>query len=116
MSRRKPSRNISRRRARDEASKYLYVVTCCQPTIEAFLELGFNCTKLWNEVNYDRRQAYDNYQRIDWTPKNYKKCVPLVGSATAQQVINKKNDAWRIFLALKRLERNGKTSFTNQSG
>jgi len=71
-------------------------------------ELGINCAKLWNEVNYLRRQTYENYQHIDWNPQTYKKYVPLVGSATAQQVVNKNNEAWRSFLALKRLEKNGK--------
>jgi putative transposase len=32
----------------------------------------------------------------------------LIGSATAQQIINKNNEAWRSFLALKRLEAEGK--------
>jgi len=33
---------------------------------------------------------------------------PLIGSATAQQIINKNNEAWRSFLALKRLEAEGR--------
>jgi putative transposase len=32
----------------------------------------------------------------------------LIGSATAQQIINKNNEAWRSFLALKRLEAEGR--------
>jgi len=34
--------------------------------------------------------------------------APIIGSATAQQVIRKNNEAWRGFLKLKRLERLGK--------
>jgi len=71
-------------------------------------ELGINCAKLWNEVNYLHRQQYGNYMRLDWNPQIYKKYVPLVGSATAQQIVRKNNEAWRGFLALKRLERRGK--------
>jgi len=32
----------------------------------------------------------------------------LIGSATAQQIIRKNNEAWRSFLRLKRLEKEGK--------
>jgi putative transposase len=70
-------------------------------------ELGVNCAKLWNEVNYLHRQQYQNYLRLDWNPRVYKKYVPLVGSATAQQVVRKNNEAWRSLLALKQLERRG---------
>jgi len=70
-------------------------------------ELGANCAKLWNEVDYLHRQQYENYLRLDWNPQLYKKYVPLVGSATAQQIVRKNNEAWRSFLALKRLERRG---------
>jgi hypothetical protein len=36
------------------------------------------------------------------------KYSPLIGSATAQQIINKNNEAWKSFLALKKLEAEGK--------
>ena len=75
-------------------------------------ELGTNCAKLWNEVNYQHRQQYENYLRLDWNPQTYKKYVPLVGSATAQQIVRKNNEAWRSFLALKRMERRGKLPST----
>jgi len=70
-------------------------------------ELGVNCAKLWNEVNYLHHQQYGNYLRLDWNPQLYKKYVPLVGSATAQQVVRKNNEAWRSFLALKRIQKRG---------
>jgi len=70
-------------------------------------ELAMNCAKLWNEVNYLHHQQYGNYLRLDWNPRVYKKYVPLVGSATAQQIVRKNNEAWRSFLALKQLERRG---------
>jgi len=74
--------------------------------------LAVNCAKLWNEVNYLHRQQYSDYLKLDWNPQAYKKYVPLVGSATAQQVVRKNNEAWRAFLALKRMEKNGKLSST----
>jgi len=72
-------------------------------------KLAEECAKLYNEVNFERRQAYIRYKPIKWYPKHlYKKYAPLVGSATAQQIINKNNEAWKSFLALKRLEAKGK--------
>ncbi len=71
--------------------------------------LAENCSRLWNEVNFERRQAYIRYRRFEWYPKHlYEKYAPITGSATAQQIINKNNEAWRSFLALKRLEAKGK--------
>jgi len=71
----------------------------------ALWELADNCARLYNEVNFERRQAYIHYKRFEWYPKHlYEKYAPLIGSATAQQIINKNNEAWRSFLALKRLE------------
>jgi len=73
------------------------------------LELVDNCARLWNEVNFERRQAYIHYRKFSWYPKDlYERYAPLIGSATAQQIINKNNEAWRSFLALKRLEAEGK--------
>ena len=75
----------------------------------ALCELADNCTRLWNEVNFERRQAYIHYRKFSWYPRHlYKKYAPLIGSATAQQIINKNNEAWKSFLALKRLEAQGK--------
>jgi len=50
-------------------------------------------------------------------PKHlYEKYAPLIGSATAQQIINKNNEAWRSFLALKRLEAERKASRAHNKG
>ena len=71
--------------------------------------LADNCAKLWNELNFERRQAYIHYKKFEWHPKHlYRKYAPIIGSATAQQVINKNNEAWRNFLKLKKLEKSGK--------
>jgi putative transposase len=75
----------------------------------ALWELADICAGLYNEVNFERRQAYIRYRRFEWYPKHlYEKYAPLIGSATAQQIINKNSEAWRSFLALKRLEADGK--------
>jgi len=75
----------------------------------ALWELAENCAKLYNEVNFERRQAYIHYKCFEWYPRHlYEKYAPLIGSATAQQIINKNNEAWRSFLALKRLGAEGK--------
>jgi putative transposase len=75
----------------------------------ALWELADICAGLYNEVNFERRQAYIRYRRFEWYPKHlYEKYAPLIGSATAQQIINKNSEAWRSFLALKRLEAEGK--------
>jgi len=72
-------------------------------------KLAEDCAKLYNEVNFERRQAYIHYKPIKWYPKHlYKKYASIIGSATAQQIINKNNEAWKSFLALKRLEAKGK--------
>ena len=72
-------------------------------------KLADNCSKLWNELNYERRNAYINGKSINWYPKHlYNKYSVIIGSATAQQIINKNNEAWRSFIALKKMEREGK--------
>jgi len=76
---------------------------------QALWELADNCSRLWNEVNYERRQAYIHYRKFSWYPKHlYEKYAPIIGSATAQQIINKDSEAWRSFLSLKRLKFEGK--------
>jgi putative transposase len=75
----------------------------------ALRELADNCARLYNEVNFEKRQTYIRYKRFEWYPKHlYEKYAPFIGSATAQQIINKNNEAWRSFLALKRLEAEGR--------
>jgi len=75
---------------------------------KTLFKIALDCAKLWNEVNYQRRQAYFNYQPVEWYSKGlYRKYAPYVGSATAQQIIRKNNEAWRSFHALKKLQKNG---------
>ena len=75
----------------------------------ALWRLADNCARLWNEVNFERRQAYIRYRKFSWYPKDlYRRYAPSVGSATAQQIINKNNEAWRSFFKLKGLEVEGR--------
>jgi len=75
----------------------------------ALRELAENCARLWNELNFERRQAYIHYRKFSWHPKHlYEKYAPLIGSAITQQVIRKNNETWRSFLKLKRLEKLGR--------
>ena len=67
-------------------------------------------SKLWNEVNYARRRMFFETKRVDLkaTYKEfYEKYKALIGSATAQQVLNKNDEAWRSFFALLKLTKKG---------
>ena len=37
---------------------------------QALRELADNCAKLWNEINFERRQAYIHYKKFRWYPKH----------------------------------------------
>jgi len=68
-------------------------------------------SKLWNEVSYARRRMFFETGRVDLksTYKEfYEKYKTLIGSATAQQVLNKNDEAWRSFLSLLKLKRERK--------
>lgn len=57
---------------------------------------------LWNELTYARRQAFfDNQDIWQVNPDDYRsRYKGVLGSATAQQVIRKNDEAWRSFFAL----------------
>jgi len=75
----------------------------------ALWELAEGCLRLWSELNFERRQAYIHYRKSPLYSKHlYGKYAPSVGPATLQQIMNKNNEAWKSFLALKRLEAEGK--------
>jgi putative transposase len=68
-------------------------------------------SKLWNEVNYARLKAWLEKKHIDFeaTYKEfYEKYKTLIGSATAQQILNKNNEAWRSFFGLLKLKKEGR--------
>ena len=63
---------------------------------------------LWNKVNYKRRQSFFSCE-IDWdTKEEYDEFKKMLGSATAQQIIRKNDEAWRSFLKLLRLKKEGR--------
>jgi len=68
-------------------------------------------SKLWNEVNYVRLKAWMEKKGIDFegTYKEfYERYKPLIGSATAQTIIRKNDDAWMAFFRLLELKREGR--------
>jgi putative transposase len=68
-------------------------------------------SKLWNEINYIRLRAWLEKKPINFkgTYKEfYEKYKPLIGSATAQQILNKNNNAWTAFFRLLELKREGR--------
>jgi len=68
-------------------------------------------SKLWNEVNYARRRAFFEKRGVDLKTtykEYYEKYKALIGSATAQQVLNKNDEAWKSFFKLLKLKKEGK--------
>ncbi len=77
-----------------------------RPTKEQEMVLFSLCEMsavLWNKLNYVRRQAFFE-GRFDWKEEGvnelYNEFKRILGSATAQQIIRKNNEAWRSFFAL----------------
>ena len=67
-----------------------------------------NCSRMFNEINYKRRQSFFSGE-FDWnTDEFYHKYKKLIGSATAQQIIIKNNEAWKSFFALLKAYKAGK--------
>jgi len=66
--------------------------------------------KLFNEVNYERRQQFFQQQRVDlegtWD-KYYERYKGALG-VNAQAVLQKNNEAWSSFFSLLRRKREGK--------
>ena len=80
-----------------------------RPTEEqerALLNLCEMSAVLWNKLNYIRRQSFFE-GRFDWeegTAELYDEFKPIIGAATAQQIIRKNNEAWRSFFTLLKLK------------
>jgi len=67
--------------------------------------------KLWNEVNYARRRMFFEKKGVDLRNtyrEFYEKYKALIGSATAQQILNKNNEAWNSFFKSLKLRKEGK--------
>jgi putative transposase len=76
-------------------------------------------SKLWNEVNYVRLRMWLEKRRIDFNgtyKEFYEKYKPLIGSATAQTIIRKNNNAWRNFFRLLELKREGEAAAIHDEG
>ncbi|WP_276607312.1 RNA-guided endonuclease InsQ/TnpB family protein [Thermococcus indicus] len=66
--------------------------------------------KVWNRVNFLRRQQYFKEQIVDFnsTEKTvYEEFKREIGSATVQQIARKNAEAWRSYFSLLRKKRNG---------
>lgn len=75
---------------------------------QRLLEMADACARLWNELNYRRRQSFFKGE-IDWESRDlYDKYKGIVGSATTQQIQRKNSEAWKSFFALLRLKADGK--------
>ncbi|GAB6100841.1 RNA-guided endonuclease TnpB family protein [Thermococcus atlanticus] len=76
-------------------------------TLSELADLG---AKVWNRVNYLRRQQFFEGKIVDFngTEKTiYEEFKKEIGSATVQQICRKNAEAWRSFFALLRKKRNG---------
>ncbi|QDA31419.1 IS200/IS605 family element transposase accessory protein TnpB [Thermococcus indicus] len=76
-------------------------------------ELADTGAKVWNRVNFLRRQQYFKEQIVDFntTEKTvYEEFKREIGSATVQQIARKNAEAWRSFFSLLRKKRNGELS------
>jgi len=73
-------------------------------------KLADACAKLFNEVNYERRQQFFRGEKVDLQgtyKKYYEKYKDILG-VNAQQVLNKNNEAWSSFFSLLKLKKQGK--------
>jgi len=78
----------------------------------SLMGIGLTCVKLYNELNYEKRQAFfkgeltrDKMHEID--RKYYYKYNGVLG-VNAQAVIQKNNEAWNSFFELLKLKKQGK--------
>lgn len=70
--------------------------------------LAENCARLWNALNYKRRQTFFKGD-FDWDFKRqYELFRHSVGSITAREIIRKNDQAWRTFFRLLYLQKAGK--------
>jgi len=67
--------------------------------------------RLFNEVNYERRQQFFQQYQVDFKStwgKYYEKYKGILGSANAQAILQKNNEAWSSFFSLIKLKKQGK--------
>ena len=67
---------------------------------EALLDLLDASAALWNELTYNRRQAFFDGDSVWHATNPSDRYKDVLGSATAQQIPRKNSEAWRSFFAL----------------
>ncbi|SEV93037.1 transposase [Thermococcus thioreducens] len=81
-----------------------------QKILHQLVDIG---VKVWNRVNYMRRQQFFEGKIVDFnkTEKTvYEEFKREIGSATVQQIARKNAEAWRSFFSILRKKRNGELS------
>ena len=74
-------------------------------------KLADTSARLFNEVNYERRQQFFRGEKVDFKStwnKYYEKYKGILGPANAQAVLQKNNEAWSSFFSLLNLKKKGK--------
>lgn len=67
---------------------------------EVLLELLDASVALWNELTYNRRQAFFDDNSVWHATDPSDRYKDVLGSATAQQIPRKNSEAWRSFFCL----------------
>ncbi|KUH33053.1 transposase [Thermococcus celericrescens] len=78
-----------------------------EKTLKKLVLINF---KVWNRVNYLRRQEFFEDKPVDFNKTEkvvYEEFKKEIGSATVQQIVRKNAEAWRSFFSLIRAKRNG---------
>ena len=80
---------------------------------ELLIKLLDASASLWNEINYERRQNYDNPNADVWDISEYRGCYgDVIGASTVQQIERKNRESWKSFFSLKKKgEANGKPGY-----
>jgi putative transposase len=79
---------------------------------ETLFDIGLACARLWNELNYEKRQAFFNGElspgkRDEINKRYYHKYKGVLG-VNAGQVVNKNDEAWNAFFELLKPGKQGK--------
>ncbi len=79
---------------------------------ETLFDIGSACARLWNELNYEKRNAFFNGElspgkRDEINRRYYHKYKGVLG-VNAGQVFNKNYGAWNAFFELLKLRKQGK--------
>ena len=79
---------------------------------ETLFDIGLACARLWNELNYEKRQAFFNQElspekRDEINKKCYHRYKEVLG-VNAGQVVNKNDEAWNAFFELLDLRKEGR--------